>query len=436
MKLLLVTLVMAFVFVVVSSSLANAKSQVPYPFAVVMQGSPALLGQRISGLAVYSFDGVKWRKIRHQIDERNRRGDYVLAHGLPFTSHTGDGLFDSNDELVLWGPDFGKAFTKAQIDKSLKKIGSRFWRVVLKSDLGKHGEVLVVRSDATHSDRRPESMIQLDARKGIVESKEYYYQFRDTKAALIGDLAFKDQGKKISVIKESHFIMNFELPWYLPDFSLTDSNFYSEIESWQVGPIRAIVAVGVKFRNFLSLFNFHMFSELVFYENSFRIPTIVEFPVDPSRHFKLGTGIAYALKFSDELPLSFNSNLTSLPKSGAENYIKSGKEMADAFPYFFIDGDFGKRSLLMKVEVDRRAARTSMPPFLIRQSMFGVQDMTDQWPWIDGLSGDVGAFIDISRVHKGSYDFGLDIFLSPEANEKVISGVDSLRASWLDTSFQ
>jgi len=436
-ELLLRSTLLVFVVLFWSCSLlAKAKVRVPYPFAVVLTGSVSLMGQPIDSLAAYAFDGSRWRRVACQVDERNRRGDYVLSEGLPYTSRSDDRLFDRNDEVALWGTDFGAPFTSKQIDKKLREGWKDFWHISLNSDLGYHGDLLIVRERSNNVQNSIKNMVYFDPLKKEITSSEYYYRFKDAKAALLGDLSVNVGGKRLPVIKRSQFTMNFELPWYLPDFSLNDDNFSSEIESWQVGPVRAIVAVGVKFRNFLKMFNFHMFSELVFYQNSFRIPTIVEFPIDPSRHFQLGTGIAYTIDFSDEQHMSFNSNLKYLPANGPKAYIEGGGELADTSPYYYIDGRFGEKLLLMKVEVDPKAAKTSMPPFLIRQQSFVDKNLIKQWPWLDGMSGEVGAFIDISRVHKGSYDFSLDIFLSPEANEKVMSSVDSLRTNWLSTSSQ
>jgi hypothetical protein len=129
---------------------------------------------------------------------------------------------------------------------------------------------------------------------------------------------FPRAGKWEKAFTESNFRMPLVLPWWAPDVTLKDAHFMSEIESWRTGPVRTIIAVGVKFRSFLSVLNLHLFSELVFWKNRFDIPTVIEFVFDPSSYLQRGSGLFYSLK----LPLDWNlsTNLAKLtPSAPMEN---------------------------------------------------------------------------------------------------------------------
>lgn len=408
--------------------MANEPGRSIYPRLVIETGPHQLRWTRVENVAAYRFSNEKWSQIPVQIDERNRRGDFVLNEGLPFTKGSDDGYVDDNDDVVFWGPDFGEPFNDDQIPGEVLAASRSLWRLEIKSGSTSFGHILVVsRSDVSDSIKH-EAKVKFDPDSGVVETDKYHYQFRKDHAALLGHVALKKDGQYHPLFANSEFLLDLRLPWYLPNFSLTQDNFTSAIESWQIGPLRTIVAVGVKFRGFLSLFNLHLFSELSFSSNGFQIPTKIEFPIDPKSNFKPGTGIAYGISFAEDLNWQLRSNLESLPAKSPEVLFQSAKR-ASGYPYFYALGKSPYGGVLVRVKVDKKAAEVSLPPYLVGSDI-DAKDYKRHWPWIDELNGDVKVFLDISSVAKGSYDFGLDLILEDEASEDVIVSVDALRTHW------
>ena len=387
-----------------------------------------LYGVPIDRVLAYQWRASKWTAVTIQIDERNRRGDYVLDGGQPFTKGTDDGQLDENDEVVVRVQDLGDNFGDAQLKRLNLGAPSRRWKLAVSRPKQTLGYLLIVESIVRVA-QAGRGAVFFDAATKQLETLRYQYRFRSEQAALLGDVRVQHEGKWRSVFASSEFQLIMRLPWWLPNFSLTQDNFTSEIESWQNGPIRSIVAVGVKFRKFLALFNFHMFSELVFYESNFQIPTVIEFKFDPSRYLKPGSGLAYTIRFANDDDWAIQTNLVDLPTKEPESLTANDKTAADVLP-LHARGKSRYESFLVRVRVDPDAARQVPPPYVIRGPIFGDQEHRKAWPWLAEMSGDLGIFIDFSSVRQGSYDFGLDLFLGSKADEGPPEVYDDMRTEW------
>ena len=391
-----------------------------YRYPIILKGRLPIIGQKITSLRAYSFKNKTWHPIPMQIEEINSIGDYVLEGGLPFTKDTDDGFFDANDEVVLKGNDLGDSFSETDVLEFKKNEVSRMWGINFSHEKTRFGSVLIVswNKAATNQDTPSFSpVVTFDEKEGFINSPLYHYQFRHKNPVLLGEVVLRTKtDEHFIVFEKSAFKMIFNLPWWMPNFSLKDSDFESSIESWQVGPIRTIVAVGVKFKSFLSIFNFHMFSELVFYENMFQIPTVIEFSYDPSQYLQAGSGLAYSITLPLGKDWMLDTNLMDLPELAPQETLEKIKTAADT-PFFYATGRRAEGSFLVKVRVDERARNLVPPPFLIRKSMFGKEPWVSARHWFKDFSGDLGLFLDISNVKKGTYDFGLDLFLSSKADE-------------------
>ncbi len=400
------------------------------PLAIVQRGVPMLRGFSIDGFRAYAFRAHRWQQIAVQIDEKNQRGDFVLADGMPFTKDSDDRIFDENDELVLRGVDLGEPFGESDLTAALR-AGGHHWRLDVCAGAKYLGTALLRHDPAAPVFSGPAS-VRFDAHDAAVETAKYRYIFRRDHPALLGQVFVREGGRESAVFSESSFRMPLHLPWWAPDFTWTPNDFRSEIESWQSGPIRSIVAVGTRMRNFLAMFNFHMFSELIFYEQHFQIPTVIEFNFDPSKYLLPGSGLGYALSFADNRDWHVDTNLVALPQQRVAASLD--RLRASQYPHFFARGHSDNAAFYVKVRVDQQAAAQVPPPFLIRRAMFGSSAWSSEWKWLKDLQGDIGIFIDISGVRRGLYDFGLDLVLASKADGVAPSWFDPLHTTWTPPS--
>ena len=414
----------------------------PYNYPVVLQGPSALFGLPVRNFVAFSFKRdaneskskkPKWQKIPLQIDERNNRGEFVLEGGLPFTKDSDDFRMDANDEFVFHGNNIGERFT--QKDLQSKEIAtwvrksSGQWRLDLCNDSKDFGAVLVLAMP--HESRDIVNVaVNLNVEQKKINAKQYRYEFNNAQPALLGQIFLNREKGEMEAIAGSSFLMIAQTPWYMPDIYLGDKSFQSEIESWQVGPVRTIVAVGVKFKKFLSLFNWHMFSELVFYENMFQIPTEIQFPFDANKILKPGSGMVYALNFHQPHEWNITTNMQKIPQDGPAWFAKNvaGQEKQKMY---FAQGQHQSRdwSFFVKVRVDEEAATRFNPPLLVQHDDFKDEKIKKAWPGLKRMSGDLGVFLDVSKVNKGAYDFGLDLVLRTGAYQSF-TDYGSIQSYW------
>lgn len=391
-----------------------------YRFPIVTNPPPALRGISVEKFVAWTFKGNKWLPISIQVDEKNEAGNYVLEEGQPYTKGTDNGLSDENDEFSIRGTDLGQTFQKAAIPLEIQDQLLASSRLDVCSADVYLGSVLVGWSRQTMGiDQRPKLF---DSVRQSVHTPAYRYEFNRKRPMLIGEVFLKSGGKDYPVFADSTFLMPI-VPslWILPGTKFDESDFESEIECWRSGPIRSIVAVGVKMNKFFSLVKLHLFSELVFYDDFFQIPTKIEMVFDASSFLDYGSGLAYVLRYPEGGRWGLSTNLPELPRDndlgGANGAPKVTASQVAKDGRFRAWGTRPEGSFLAQVRVDPKAMDDVPPPFIVDQGMFDKDPWRSNWSWMKGSRGDLGVFLDISRVRKGLYDFALDLMLSDRAND-------------------
>lgn len=410
---------LAFVLLASGSALpvlACSGEPAVYKYPVVLHGQSELRGVAVNKISGSVYRDGKWADIPIQVEEINAEGDYVLSGGLPFTRDSDDGMFDAADEIALMGDDLGSDFEMSAIPEDFKNRSVSSWKIKFCREQQVVGYLLL-------QHRRnvvpvPESSyVTYDGAAKAVSSDVYQYNFHSTNPVLLGEVFLKKNDKNISVIESSQFLMPLRTPFFMPNLNFRDSDFTSVIESWQSGPVRTIIAVGVKYTSFLSLFKLHLFSELVFYKNRFVVPTKIEFVFSPRKFLKPGSGVSYVLKLPAEQGWTFESNLAPVPAVDPDLYVKSGPKASTQEEFFAIargrDG-----ALLASVRVDPKAKAMVPMPLMLKSEDFLSERNIANWPWLAKQNGDLGVFIDFSNVEKGLYNFGLDLLLSSKADER------------------
>ena len=384
-----------------------------FPFAV--RGPEQLLHAQIAHIRAYRFIEGQFLEAKIQIDEVNSLGDYVLENGLPFTAHTGDGIFNGRDEIVFDSAEFGDDFDVKKIPQKLQKSSSWLKKIAFKiANLHCRHHLLLVEHT---QDQTPKAFKSLfDPANQTVESDEFLYRFNRQSPMLLGEVYLKASDHQLSqVFAKSNFVMPLvSSHWYFPDMSFEAADFKSSIESWRNGPIRSIIAVGSKYKNFFSLINLHLFSELVFYRNRFQIPTKVEFIFDTDDFLKRGSGLGYAIDFPKDKIWELKTNLTPLPQNSLDGQAVSDRLIPRRF---FAHGSRPEGQFWLTVDVDERAQQMVPPPFIIYREMFRDPLYQKTLPWLAKNNGDLGFYLDIAGIKKGMYDFRLDLTLSRSNQE-------------------
>ncbi|MGE0174115.1 MAG: hypothetical protein AB7T49_15060 [Oligoflexales bacterium] len=388
---------------------------------IVFGADASAFSKNVRNFSAWRYKDRQWRQIPIQIDERNEKNEYVLDSGMPFTKDTDDGMLDSNDEIVVKGSDLGDDFTPKDIPADLVGQAQRTWKLRFCSGEEKFGFLLL--AVRQYRSNKASSSVAVKFARDKIVTQRYAYQFRKTHPVLLGALDILYGGTAVKLFASSRFNVAFRLPFWLPDFTLTEESFSSEIESWQEGPIRTIVAVGVKLKKFLSMFDFHMFSELVFYENSFQIPTSLEFPFDPDEWLKPGSGLAYFVKLAEPEKWAISSNVETLPLVPAPAPKGVAKEY-----WALAEGKYG--AIAMKIDISSENNEFFPHPYFFRSNMAKAKPWHKEWPWLRDMVGDFGVFVDISSVQRGAYNFSLDLILDSKADLSVDKVFTFPKVSW------
>jgi hypothetical protein len=399
---------------------SKSKIAATYRFPVVVKVPESLWSTPVEQFEAWSFKNAKWHRVAIQVDEKNADDSYVLENGIPYTKNTDNGLADGNDEIAMHGQDLGLPIDLKDVSQVMKDRLQKIAVIHVCSQDLYLGSMLVGHSKLFAT--WPFDAI-FDRDKKIAEGRSYRYHFHESQPMLIGRVIQKSQGQELPAFEESIFAMPM-IPafWLMPGLTFDHSDFSSEIECWRSGPVRSIVAVGVKMRKFFSLLKLHLFTELVFYQDYFQIPTKIEMTFDAFRFLNYGSGIGYVLRFPKEGGWLLKSNLAPLPEAPQRDRDGMGVVHQTAKQYS-PDGIFrawGTRTLgsfMVQVRVDEKALDLVPPPYLLRQDTFESAVHKRAWSWIQGLKGNLGVFIDISQVPRGEYDFTLDLMLSDRAND-------------------
>jgi hypothetical protein len=386
-------------------------------FPVVMKGPPQLAGTSVTALQAWSFRDGKWTRVPIQVDEVNIEGNYVLEEGLPYTKFTDDGLLDALDEISVKGAELGE---EPPASGKLKTPPGFIQGVpvrVCDSDGRWYGSLVI----GTFSAGAPAGGWSplFDRTKMEVATRSYRYQFRKDQPMLMGRVFLKDHGDDVSLFESNSFVMPIVPRWgFLPTLYFGEEDFTSEIECWRSGPVRSIVAVGSRLRKFFSIVNLHLFSELVFYDDYFQIPTKIEFIFDPSKFLGKGTGLGYVLGFPKDISWDLRSNLAPLPPRGVEDPSLNTRAIdSSENGRFAVTGYSRLGSFKAHVRVDPKALSQTPPPYLLEKDAFNNESIRKHWAWVRKVNGQLGVFIEISGVKQGLYDFALDVAMSNQAHD-------------------
>ncbi|MDD5222519.1 MAG: hypothetical protein PHE84_00890 [bacterium] len=83
-----------------------------------------LLGQKISRLSVFSWQGGEWKPVLFQVDERTPAGQFILTRGPEANGKLGNGLLDPQDLVVFMARDSGEKAPAGKIPEGVDRMVS------------------------------------------------------------------------------------------------------------------------------------------------------------------------------------------------------------------------------------------------------------------------------------------------------------------------
>ncbi len=401
---------------------------------VVLSGLKEIRGVSLHSLSVWRLEGERIEPALFQVDEKNDRDEFVLPHGKPFTRHDGNGRVDIQDELVIASSDLLLPTEEKQFLNAWKKknLAGKLWQIgVCVPGQGVDGLLFLSTGVKQASlPKKPTKAVQFDAKSAVVKTKTYKYEFQKEHPLLLGKVSMRTKNSYKPIIESSQMRIPIKSAWYLPNTTLSAKSFRSEIESWKQGPLRSIVAVGVKYEKLFSLVKLHMFSEWIFYESHFQIPQTVIFPLNFKKYLRPGSGIAYSIRLVEPKSWKWSANIPRVRALSAKQIVKEGRSTT-------LPASYSARAVNLKngwtiqaglrIDPDRLTGNPS--PFLLVGEDFGSRRYIKNWPWIEKIPGDFGVFQDFSQIQSGSYDFGLDLSLGNDAKQ-VIPDLRTAQTSW------
>ncbi len=417
-----------------SSCVAGDRAMADFRFPAVIKGYSWFVGKRIDLIDAWSFRSGQWSQVPIQIDEVNFEGNYVLEEGLPYTKDTDDRIYDENDEFSIKGKSLGDSFDKKKIPKFIVERYKDYNRIDFCGEKNGYLGSILVAVRATKSPGIPFVPL-FNKAAGSVETSKYKYTFRRQQPMLMGDVLLKTEQGIRPVFAGSSFVMPLVPKIFIfPSIYFGEQDFTSEIECWRSGSVRSIVAVGSRLRKFFKLLDLHLFSELVFYEDYFQIPTKIEFVFDPSTFLDRGSGLSYVLKYPTGGEWTLTTNLEPLPKDGPiKGDLKQTAFEQSPRGSYLVRGSNGSGSFMANVRVDQKALKLVPPPYLALENDFKDDDLGKGWPWLKKSNGSIAVFIDISGVKRGMYDFALDVALSNQAHDEF-TDFQAVSAIWHDST--
>lgn len=387
-------------------------------------------GVALHDLGVWKLGGESIEPAVFQVDEKNQRDEYVLPYGKPFTKHDGNGRVDLRDELVVSSSDLvgdadGPKFLKLWKKKVSKLKESNFlklWQVSVCIPEQKISGLLFLSAGKPFAFKqgRPKPKVVYNKVDQTILTNTYRYEFAKDKPLLLGKVSLRSKKGYEPIISSSQMRIPIKSSWYLPNTTLSANSFVSEVESWKQGPLRSIVAVGVKYERLFSLVQLHMFSEWIFYDSHFQVPQTVVFPLNFKKYLKPGSGIAYSIRLIDPKSWAWSANIPRVTPHSARRRVEHAKsnKLPERFVAKAVNSARGW-TIKARLRLDPDRLKGNPSPFLLVGPDFLERQNVKNWPWIKKIPGDFGVFQDFSQMQGGSYDFGLDLSLGNSAKLKI-----------------
>jgi hypothetical protein len=375
--------------------------------------------------------------IPFQVDEINDDGDYVLDQGQPVTSNTGNGLFDSQDELTFMGDDVGPVqeptkwpMGKPNIVYELKVSTQN------QNPMGPQaGAVYVGIYFSSIPALSPRNYVVFSREAALVHTSRYKYQFdsRNWLVAKSVEVAKGDQfpGVFEPVLDSTTFYMKGDLRYFIT-VEVNHRSIDSELEAWKTGPIRSLIRVSFFYQLLKLKIQLDMYTEISFFSNAVYLPAIIYNPIDGRKSLNPGSTMFYGLALRDNpSQYSVDTNMTPAPLDQS-SFMSSGRSFLNRFMskkldekasqgLYWLSAQGNNRSIYLEITPSEPLQSDGVQPMFYKEDV-SSQDMknrsNDDVLPLGKAPVNLGVAFDITKFREGDHVMGFRLFfenvLAPE----------------------
>ncbi len=402
---------------------------------------------RFAGYSIKSYRLFKTNKsgvaevIPFQIDELNRRKDYIVDEGSWSNKTTANRIFDLHDELSFMGDDIGYdvapkswpnakkptlvyklSFTPPQIMKKHSRLGAVFVGIYVNKAPPKLSDKYYVQYDPTRS---------------IVRSSRYIYKFDDKNQLVVKGIEVKDPktGAENRLVDASSMYLRADLKYFLT-LSANHRTVQSDLEGYRRGPIRSIVRIKFFYRFLKMNFELGMFTEVSFFANSVVLPAVMFNPIDGTQRLKKGSQFYYGFALREN-PANYKVD-TNMP------YVDAASSMSGSFGisgrakrnyYASITGknqmfhlDIGQSSALQRLgNIPRIYKEDQAGPVLLKERNNNRKSPLGKSPV------NLGIYFDLTKFPKGEHKISFQMFFENRFSKRDLLGFQNLSKWRIET---
>lgn len=412
-------------------------------FAQTLHTAPIVIpGKQISHLTRFPISSYRLFRtnpagaaevIPFQIDEINDDTDYVLDQGSRITANTGNGVFDSQDELAFMGDDVGPVVEPTSWPGQKPHI---VFELRVRHPTGnpmgpQMGAVYIGVYFGGAPSLSPKKYVVFNRAEALVHTSRYRYQF-DQKNWLVArkvEVARSKTNPPVydPVLDSTTFYLKGDLKYFIT-VEANHRSIESDLEAWKTGPIRTIVRVSFHYNLLKLKLELGMYTEISFFSNAVNLPAILYNPIDGRKSLNEGSGFYYGLAMRDN-PKDYviETNMAPFNPAGqgaGGKLIESGKDLigkligkpqpsSDTKGLYWVSMQGKDRSIFFEITPSPELQKTGMAPELYREDKSGDEiknRSNDKIAQMGTSPVNLGIWFDATKIGDGEQIMGFRLF--------------------------
>ncbi len=436
---------MIFLFIFLPSAFASPKNALPDkqdnkrvvvaektltreydPIVITGDLLPMIGGLEIKKFRLFAHDGLHFKVIPFQIDERNPDGHFVFTSGKSAGKDEDNGLFDYNDELVFMARDAGCRMT----GEAWKKMSNKGIEILIADpiDISKKAWVYLIYFNENPPPFSNVDYVSFTKGKGIetIQSDYYKIQYKEG-ATFYSYLSYPETngGNGEDFMDRIKVRIKVKALFNILRISKSEEDMHDEVLGWKDGPVRALRYAESYFTILFDIADPSMKSTTEFYSYLAHQPVMLDIPFNMKWFFSSFSISDFSLVFYGDLP----------GLEGGKAY--SNKNLKG----FQFTGNHRNSSLSKKVDTDnlvwgitqKDGVGAWFPCLIMPELLYGISklyllddntlaDPPEDVPGVIGAGMKIG-MEDVSKdvwsvLQKGSYQLALDTYF-PRADMEM-----------------
>jgi hypothetical protein len=251
------------------------------PLVITAAQAGAISARPLSGYRVFAVSAGRVRAVPFQLDERNRKGDYVFSNGREKNPRDGNGVFDGRDELVLMARDAGDRARPGDLPPGFA-AGAEL-RVSDPVDSGQ-GFFYLLYFEQNPPPRSADDYVAIDPQTSRIAARNYFLGFSRKAPMALDELGVTPAGGGDNVDYCDRLKARVHLKiWNTIAIDKNEEDFTSEMAAWIDGPVRVIRRTRSRLILFWNIPSPSAVFDNLYYYSSFSFPTSVTLPFDAGK---------------------------------------------------------------------------------------------------------------------------------------------------------